>query len=329
MDASLDLSRWRETPRGVNYRRWTMVSTGLRQLFRTRLFKILLAAGWGGGVALAALGYLFSQSVTSGGWVETMAVYLGPRAQALSSALAGFVLLYPDICIGGWFTLIFWAHSYLALVISLVAMTAMVPRLVTRDRATNALTVYLSRPLTSADYLIGKLGMIVGVLAVLWTGPLLFGWLLSVVFAPNTDFIVYSFSPLLHALWFHGIALVSLAAIALGVSALSRTSRNTTILWIGLWLIMGTVAKPPSAPTWLRRASFTHDLNEVRQGILRLDTALITAGESLPLLDRRFAQNLTAGGRKAEAVDFDGALASLGAFVALSSFVFLRRLRPE
>jgi hypothetical protein len=328
-DATLDLSRWADPPRGVNYRRWTIAATGLRHLFRTRFFRILLAVAWLGGIGLAGLGYLFSQSVASGGWLETAASYLGARPQAFTSALAAFVLLYPDICITGWYTLIFWLHSYFALGLSLIAMTALVPRLVTRDRATNALIVYLSRPLTSADYLLGKLGMIVGVLAAVWTGPLLFGWLLSVAFAPDRDFIIHSFSPLLRALTFHGIGVVTLAAIALGVSAVSRSSRNTIALWVGLWLILGAVAKPPGAPQWLRRASFVHDLGEVRQGILRLDTALITAGEILPLTDQSFAQNLTSAGRKAEADDFAGALASLAAFAVLSSFVFLRRMKPE
>src|SRR5688572_5231653 len=274
MEATLDLSRWSEKPRGVGYRRWTIVSTGLRQLFRMRLFRILIFLAWAGGMLLALLGFLFSQCVASGGWLETVAAYLGPRPQALSSAIAGLILMYPEICIGGWFALIFWLHSFVGLGLSLVAITAMVPRLITRDRATNALTVYLSRPLTSADYLLGKLGMIVGVLAVMWTGPLLFGWLLSVGFAPNRDFIVYSFEPLMRALFFHGIALVTLAAIALGVSALSRTSRNTIIIWLGLWLILGAVSKPPNTPLWLKRASFTENLDQVRHGILRLDTAL-------------------------------------------------------
>jgi ABC-2 type transport system permease protein len=329
MDASLDLSRWTAKPRAVGYRRWTIVSTGLRQLFQLRLFRILLFIGWTAGIALAVSGFLFSQSVASGGWVETWAVYFGPRAQAIASALAGFVLLYPDICIGGWFTLMFWLHSYLGLTLSLIALTAMVPRLITRDRATNALTVYLSRPLTSSDYLLGKLGMVVGVLVFMWTGPLLLGWLLSVAFAPNRDFIVYSFSPLLRALAFNGVGLVTLASVALGVSALSRTSRTTTVLWIGLWLILAAMANPPRTPQWLRRASFVQDLGAVRQGIFRLDTAFTAAGEGLPLLDQSFANNLSRAGRKAEAKDFNGALASLAAFVALSSFVFLRKLRPE
>jgi ABC-2 type transport system permease protein len=329
MEATLDLSRWREKPRGVGYRRWTIVSTGLRQLFRLRLFRILLFLAWFGGVLLAALGFLFSQSVATGGWLETLAVYLGPRAQALSSAVAALILMYPEICIGGWFALIFWLHSFVGLGLSLVAITAMVPRLITRDRASNALTVYLSRPLTSVDYLLGKLGMIVGVIGVMWTGPLLVGWLLSVGFAPNRDFIVHSFEPLLRALLFHGIALVALAAIALGVSAVSRTSRSTTVLWIGLWLIVGAVAKPPQAPVWLKRSSFVHNLNEVRQGILRLDTALLDVSENLPFIDERLARNLGEFGKKAGTNDFNGALGSLGVFVVLSSFVFLRRMRPE
>lgn len=329
MDASADLSRWSETPRGVGYRRWTIIATGLQQLARLRLFKFLLAGAWSAGVMLAALGFLFSQSIATGGWLESLAEFIGPRAQAVTSALGAFVLLYPDVCIGGWFTLIFWLHSFLGLFLSLVALTVVVPRLISRDRATNALTVYLSRPLTSGDYLAGKLGIIVGVLALMWTGPLLLGWLLSVAFAPGRDFIVYSLEPLGRALLFHGIGLVSLASIALGVSAISRTSRTTTIVWMALWLILGSVAKPPGAPAWLKHASFTYNLEQVRQGTFRLDSALAAAGENLPLVDQRFVANMKTASEKVQTADFPGAVASLGVFVVLSSFVFLRRMRPE
>lgn len=329
MDASLDLSRWTELPRGINYRRWTIVATGLKQLFRLRYFKILFTIAWTGGALLALLGFAFSQAIASGGWLETFAVYFGPRAQAIVSALGGVILLYPDVCIGGWFTLIFWLHSFLGLGLGLLALTAMVPMLITRDRASNALIVYLARPLTSFDYLLGKLGIIVGVLALLWTGPLLFGWVLSVAFAPDWDFVTYSFAPLLHALCYHAIGLVALAAVALGVSAATRSSRATIILWLGLWLVLGAVAAPPRAPDWIKRASFSHNLREIRQGIFRVDNALITASESLPLTNQKFAASLGNAGRRAEASDFDGALLSLGVFVAISSFVFLRRLKPE
>jgi ABC-2 type transport system permease protein len=329
METTLDLSRWRQPPRGVAYRRWVIVATGLRLLFRMRFFKVLLAAAWLGGSLIALAGFVFSQSVASGGWLETLGVHLGPRAEALMRVLGGFVVLYPDICVRGVFTVVFWAHSFVGLWLTLLAMTVMVPRLITHDRASNALTVYLSRPLTTVDYLLGKLGMIVGVIVLVWTGPLLVGWLLSMAFATDRDFLVYSLLPLGRALLFNGIGLVAIAAIALGVSTVSRTSRNTIILWIGLWLIFGFVASPPGAPHWIQRASFTHDLGQVRQKVLQLDAALADASVNLPFLDQQFARNLASASTKAEASDFPGALAALGIFVALSSAVFFRKLRPE
>ena len=83
------------------------------------------------------------------------------------------------------------------------------------------------------------------------------------------------------------------------------------------------------APDWLKRTSFQRDLNEVRQTVFKLDAALTEAGAKLPFLDQRSATNLADAGKRAQSSDFAGSLASLGAFVALSSFVFFRRLRPE
>ena len=329
MDSSLDLSRWREVPRGVAYRRWSIVSTGLRQLLRTRFFKILLSAAWCGGFMIAVGGFVFSQSLADGGWLQNLATRLGPRAEAVFTVVTGLVAMFPDVVVHGVFTLIFWLHSFLGLWLSLLALTVVVPQLITRDRGSNALIVYLARPLTSTDYLLGKLGIIVGVLALMWTGPLIFGWLLSMLFATDRDFIVYSFSPLLRALAFNGLSLVVLASLALGVSALGRNSRLTTVVWMGLWLMLGVMSSPPHAPDWFKRASFTHDLSEVRQEFFRLDTALSEAAAQLPLLDQRFVNNLAAAGKRAEATDFDGALLGLGIFVVASSFVFFRKLRPE
>ena len=329
MDSSLDLSRWRDVPRGVVYRRWTIVSTGIRQLLRLRFFKFLLSVAWSAGLMIAVAGFAFSQSLAEGGWLQSAAQRFGPRAEAMFTVVTGLVAMFPDIVVHGVFTLIFWAHSFLGLWLSLLALSVLVPQLITRDRGSNALIVYLSRPLTSTDYLLGKLGIIVGVIGLLWTGPMLVGWLLSMLFATDRDFIVYSFAPLLRALLFNGLAMVALATLALGVSALGRKPQITTVAWMGLWLVFGAVASPPKAPDWIKRASFTHDLAEVRSEVFRLDTALNDAAAQLPLLDQRFVGNLAAAGKKAEATDVNGALLGLGLFVVGSSFVFFRKLRPE
>ena len=86
---------------------------------------------------MAACGLLFSQAVASGGWLDQAAETVGPRAQALGSAFGGLVLLYPDICVTGLFTLVFWLQSFLGLWLCLVALTVLVPaqRDPTRQRA--------------------------------------------------------------------------------------------------------------------------------------------------------------------------------------------------
>ncbi|MBK9989241.1 MAG: hypothetical protein IPP19_00515 [Verrucomicrobia bacterium] len=227
------------------------------------------------------------------------------------------------------FTGVFWLHSFLALGFSLIALSVVVPRLITRDRASNALTIYLSRPLTSFDYLLGKLGIILGILVLMWTGPLLLGWLLSMAFAPDSDFFVYSFLPLSRALLFNLIALVTLAAVAMGVSALGKTARAVVPIWMAAWIVAGMIASLPTTPDVVRAASFSRNLEEVRQDIFRVDEILIKAGETLPLVDRGLTKNMLSLGQRESKRSATGAYIGLAAIVVVSSFVFSRKLRPE
>jgi len=329
MDATLDLSRWREAPLGVMHRRWAIVSAGLRQLLRTRFFRIMLFLAWGAGLALAVSGFLFTQSIASGGWLESFVSDKGPRAQAVVSAFTAIVLVYPDIVIGGMFSILFWLHSYAGLMLSLIALSALVPSLVTRDRASNALSIYLSRPLTSFDYLLGKLGIIVGVLVLLWTGPLVASWLLSMAVAPDSDFLVHSIEPLGRALLFNAIGLVALAAVALGVSSISRSTKATIFLWIGVWPLTFAIAYFPTTPEWLSAASFHYDLNELRSAVFQIDQVAAEAAESLPLVDRGIINGLQHMADDVGATHVATTLAGLAVLVAISLFVLLRRLRPE
>ncbi|HEX9784494.1 MAG TPA: ABC transporter permease subunit [Opitutaceae bacterium] len=329
METQLEFNRWREAPGGLAYRRWVIISTGLRQMLRLRFFRILVFLAWTAGVLAAAAGLLFTQSVATGGWIESWAASFGPRAEAVASAFTAIVLLYPDICVRGLFTIIFWAHSFAGLGLSLLALTVLVPRLITRDRASHALTIYLSRPLRSSDYLIGKFGIIAGTLVILWTGPLLASWLLSMLVAPNTDFLTYSITPLLRALGFNVLSLLALASIALGVSALNRSSRNTILLWIGLWIVVGMLADFPAMPEWLRYASFSYDLRVLRQESFQLEEVLMEAAEVLPFVGAQVTDKLAEAGRNLGTNGPAGPFAGLAVLVALSSTIFFRRLRPE
>ncbi len=329
MATMLEFTRWEEKPRGVGYRRWVITATGLRQVFRTRFFRLLLFLAWLLGAAQAAAGFLLSQSIAPGGWLEQLAANLGPRAEAVVSAFCAYVLLYPDIVVRGLYTALFWFQSDVGLGLSLVALTVIVPRLVTRDRASSALTIYLSRPLTSLDYLVGKFGIVMGVLLVVWTGPLLFGWLLSVLFASDTVFIIHSLDPLLRALLYNAIALAVLGPLALGISAVARSSLNTILLWIGVWIVLGFVAGIPFVPAVVRHASFRHNLDQVKEALFRLDTLLERAQVAMPFVGPPAGEGVHVFFEHLRPDNLTGVVVGLTALVGLSCLVFLRRLKPE
>ncbi|MDB6152786.1 MAG: hypothetical protein JWL90_1239, partial [Chthoniobacteraceae bacterium] len=92
---------------------------------------------------------------------------------------------------------------------------------------------------------------------------------------------------------------------------------------------VGSIAKNREMPIWIRRASFSHNLSEIREGVFKVEAVFTDAVATLPLIDSKTVDSLTKAGRLTSATDFHGALWSLGALSALSLFVFLRKLRTE
>ncbi len=329
LEPKLDFNRWTGPRRGVNARRWVILSTGLRQLTKMRFFKLLLFFAWTAGVLVAVAGFAFTQTLSETGWLASLAAKGGPRPQAIMSAVSALLLLYPDILVAGMFKSIFWAHSQVGLLLSLVALTLLVPGLITRDRSSQALTIYLARPLTSRDYLLGKFGIIVGTLLMLWTGPLLAGWLLSVLFAPDMVFARYSFGALGNALLFNLVGLVVISAIAFAVSSLGKTAAMARLWWIGLWIVVGGLAGNPFMPGWVRHASFTYDLKMLRDEIFNIGGVLQEAAGVLPLLSPEMAAEMQRASNFVGTDELTGVITGLVVLVGVSLAFFMRRVKPE
>lgn len=327
---AIDYDRWTGTRRGVATRSWTITSTGLRQLMRYRFFKVLMFLGWVGGFAIAALGFGLSQALSEGGLMAEFASRAGPRAEAVIQAVSALLLIYPDLLITGTFKGIFWLHSELGMLLSLAAMALLVPQLITRDRASQALTIYLARPITARDYLLGKLGIIVGVLLLLWTGPLVGGWLFAMAVAPDTLFITYSLPALGVALTFNAIALVVIGALAFGVSAVAKTAARARMAWIGLWIVMGSIAGLGRVlPDWIRNLSFVSDLHIIRDEVFAMRDTLMEAASVVPILSDRLASNLTEVAGQIEVTDLTGVVVTLAIMVVGALLLVKGRVKPE
>jgi ABC-2 type transport system permease protein len=327
--ASLDYNRWDGPRAGVMARRWTIASMGLRQLLRGKFFRVLLGLGCGAGLIVALAGFVFSQTLAEDGWLAELAQKSGPRAEAVMQAVSAMLLLYPDLLVTGAYKVVFWAQAQLGLLLSLVAMTLLVPQLITRDRASQALTIYLARPLTPRDYLMGKLGTIVGVLLLLWTAPLVVGWMISMALVPDMVFFNYSLEAMGAALLFNLIAMAVIGAVAFGVSALAKTAAVARISWIGLWIVMGIIAETKSLPSWVGHLSFSHDLKLVSDEVFSLGDTLTEAGEILPMLNPKLANEIGQAAHHVGTDEMSGVIIGLIILVGGSLTLLWGRIKPE
>jgi len=138
--------------------------------------------------------------------------------------------------------------------------------LVANDLRTGAILVYLSRPLTRRDYVLGKLGVLLALnLSVtLLPGTLLY--LIALGLAPD-QFARWSLLWIGPAIVAHSL-LISLVVglVALAISALSRSARVAGLAFVGLWvgveIVRGVLTKIADRPE-AEVLSFQQDLREV------------------------------------------------------------------
>lgn len=119
----------------------------------------------------------------------------------------------------------------------LFALAVVAAGALARDLDAGALTFYFSKPITRTGYALGKLATPVLVGLSVTVGPLLVVWLLGVAFLP--DVLLPNSAGLLLLRAVGAGALVTLAAslVAVGISALTRSTNVAAGSWVALVLV--------------------------------------------------------------------------------------------
>jgi ABC-2 type transport system permease protein len=103
--------------------------------------------------------------------------------------------------------------------------------LIANDRRANALQIYLSKPLTRAEYVFGKLAILMIVLLLVTWVPAMVLLLVQIAFAGNFSFLVKNAYLFPAITVFSFIQVVMVAATMLALSSLSNSSRYVGILY--------------------------------------------------------------------------------------------------
>ena len=144
--------------------------------------------------------------------------------------------------------------------------------LIANDRRANALQIYLSKPLTRAEYVFGKLAILVTFLLLITWVPAMVLLVVQMSFAGNFTFLknnLYLF-PAITVFSFVEVALVATTMLAL--SSLSRSSRYVGILYTAVLFFtsaMYGVLYVVTRSTALSWVSFTANLEQIGNLIFR------------------------------------------------------------
>ena len=176
--------------------------------------------------------------------------------------------------------------------------------LIANDRRANALQIYLSKPLTRAEYVFGKLAILIAFLLLVTWVPAIVLLAVQIMFAGNFRFFTSNLYLFPAITVFSFIQVVTVASAMLALSSLSNSSRYVGILYSALLFFSQAlfgVLRFVAGNTRLSWISIPFDLNQVGDAIFRL-----------PLrYDTPWALSL----------------AALVALVALSALVLERRVR--
>src|SRR5258708_2228902 len=205
-----------------------------------------------------------------------------------------------------------------------------IPLLVTRDLASNAITIYSSKAVSRGDYLLGKFATACGLIGLTWLGPVCAAWFMGNLLAPDWRFFWHARAALGHVLLYGLSAMTVLSLLALGVSSISPKEKSTVAFWF-IWWILGGVLAPIATQTkpWLRHLSFNFNLDQIALAVFHVGDDLRQAQDNIPILGDMLRPVSARAIAALSAPSIAGAGLALLAMVGLAVWVIRGRVKPE
>jgi ABC-2 type transport system permease protein len=228
-----------KTPRG---QAWTVITrAGVRTMLAKRAFLGLLLVSWFPFFVRAVQIYAAANL--------PQAAFLAPTAETFREFL------------GQQSTFVFFVTVYVG------------AGLIANDRRANALQIYLSKPLTRAEYVFGKLAILVTFLLFVTWVPAMLLLLVQIAFAGNFTFFKNNLFLFPAITVFCAVEVIMVATAMLALSSLTKSTRYVGILYAAVVFFTSAVygvlyaVTRSSSLSWI---SFPADLDQIGNVIFRL-----------------------------------------------------------
>jgi ABC-type transport system involved in multi-copper enzyme maturation permease subunit len=136
-----------------------------------------------------------------------------------------------------WTYLLFSMFRYPQAFGMILLLGIVAPRLISYDLRTRAYLLYLSRPLTPLEYVLGKAGVLYFLIAAVAAIPALSIYGFGLIISTNSWAIAQTWDIPLRILLATILLVLPTSAIALALSSMTRESRYASFAWFSIWLV--------------------------------------------------------------------------------------------
>ncbi len=325
----VNYKHWEGTHLGVWSRRRAIARNGLTACLKVRWMMNLVVLCWGVGLGAAAVLFLVGQLLVADSVVVRWVATFNPDLQSFANLLTLWLKDHPDISVGTTQNVLFYYFGNWLMVVSIFALGPIIPLLITRDLACNAIVIYSSKAVSRGDYLLGKFATAFGFLALTWLGPVCAAWFLGNLLAPDWTFFWHARGALLNILIYGLTSMAVLSLLALGVSALSSKEKATPFFWF-MWWIFGWIVTPIAEHTepWLRYLGFGFNLHQIELHTFRVGEKIQNMTDSIPVLGSILRMRETTK-TALETPLIAGTCVALLIMLGLAVWIVHKRVKPE
>lgn len=327
----VNYKHWEGAHLDVWGRRWVIAKNGLTACLQVRFMVNLVVVCWGLGLAAAAVLFLVGQLLVADSVVVRWVSTFNPNLQLFANMLTLWLKDHPEISVGTTQNVLFYFFCTWLMRVSIFALGPIIPLLITRDLASNAIVIYSSKAVTRGDYLLGKFATAFGFLTLTWLGPVCAAWFLGNLLAPDWNFFWHARGALENILVYGLSSMTILSLLALGVSACSMKEKATTAFWF-MWWILGAVITPIALHTqpWLQHLGFGFNLHQIALHTFRVGDNIRTAAATIPILGDMLKQSSRPTTMAAlDTPHLTGTCVALLVMLSLAAWIVHKRVKPE
>ena len=275
---------WEGRHLGLWHRRWAISRNGLTACLQIKGMRHLVVACWLAALAMTTLLFGVGQLLVADSIGVQWVGNLNPQLQAFVRTFTSWLEQHPEVSVRTTQDVLFYYFGIMLMPVSIFALGLIMPVLITRDLASNAIIIYSSKAVSRGDYFLGKFCTAFGLMTLTWLGPVCAAWFVGHLLAPDWRFFWHSRIAIVHALIYGLSSMSILGLLALGVSATSVKEKATPAFWF-MWWVIGTMIVPIANHTkpWLRHVSFNFNLNQLALAVFRLGDDLKIAQDNVPI----------------------------------------------